>query len=233
MRRTRIPVQQFLANLPLFRQVPETLLHYLASSTKMVEATRNAVLFERGTPCEGFHAVLYGQVKLAIRTPQGDEKVVEIVGPGQTFGEAVMFLERPYPVTAVALQDTKLLYITRDALFRIADADPTVNRRMLASLSSRLHQLMGQLEAVSLQSGAQRVIGYLQQSEPEEAGDALACTVTLPVSKALLASRLNLTPEHFSRVLHELSLAGLIRVNGRSIELLDLERLRQYGGTTR
>lgn len=233
MLRPRIPVQQFLANLPLFRQVPDTLLHYLASSTKMVEATRNTVLFERGTPCDGFHAVLYGQVKLAIRTPQGDEKVVEIIGPGQTFGEAVMFLERPYPVTAVVLQDSKLLYITREALFRLADADPGVNRRMLASLSSRLHQLMGQLEAVSLQSGAQRVIGYFQQSEPGDAEKPAAYTVTLPVSKALLASRLNLTPEHFSRILQELSLAGLIRVNGRMIEILDSDRLRQYGGLTR
>ncbi len=227
--RPRIPVRQFLANLPLFREVPQALLDQLAADTSSIEAARHTVLFERGHPCSGFHAVVFGQVKLGIRTPQGDEKVVEIIGPGQTFGEAVMFLDRPYPVTAVTLQDSKLLHITREALLRLADADPLLTRRMLGSLSARLHQLMAQLEAVSLQSGAQRVLGYMLQSEPAgEAGGPVR--VVLPVSKALLASHLNLTPEHFSRILHDLVAAGLLRVDGRNIEIPDVDRLRQYGG---
>ena len=77
-------------------------------------------------------------------------------------------------------------------------------------------------------SGTERVIGYLLHTEGEPAGEG-AHRVALPVAKAVLASRLNLTPEHFSRVLHELAEQGLIGIDGRNIEIRDLERLRDYG----
>jgi len=143
--------------------------------------------------------------------------VVEILGPGMSFGEAVLFMERPYLVTATALADGLLLHVSREALFRELDRDPGLARRMLAGLSMRLHMLMKDMEAMTLHSATQRVIGYLTRLD-DDAGDG---RVTLPAQKNLVASRLNLTPEYFSRILHELSDEGLIRVDGRAIEILD------------
>jgi CRP-like cAMP-binding protein len=101
---------------------------------------------------------------------------------------------------------------------------------MIAGLSRRLHGLISDLEAYTLQSGTQRVIGYLLNAVPEGAAAGAAVELRLPASKGVIASRLNLTPEHFSRILHELAAAGLIEVDGRSFSILDVEGLRRYEG---
>jgi CRP-like cAMP-binding protein len=105
--------------------------------------------------------------------------------------------------------------------------DPQFARRMLAGMSRKLHSLVSDLESVTLKSGRERVIGYLLRQEG--GGDAADSpySVSLPVSKAIVASRLNLTPEHFSRILHELVAEGLIEVDGRDIRIVDPVRLRQ------
>jgi CRP-like cAMP-binding protein len=99
---------------------------------------------------------------------------------------------------------------------------------MIAGLSRRLHQLVGDLEAYSMRSGTERVIGYLLSTGAEGVPDKGACDVTLPTTKGVVASRLNLTQEHFSRILHDLTSAGLIKVQGRTVHIVDVERLRGH-----
>ena len=100
---------------------------------------------------------------------------------------------------------------------------------MLAGLSRRLHGLVHDVQAYALQSGVQRVVGYLLRDQVLDDGHAdEARTVSLPVSKATVASRLSLTPEYFSRVLRELEAAGLITVDKRDIHILDSKQLAAY-----
>ena len=186
------------------------------------------MLFQRGDPCEGFHLVGYGQVKLAITSPQGAEKVVEVIGPGMSFGEAVMFLEKPYPVYAQALSDSLLLHVSKSAVFAEIERNPRFSLQLLGGLSRRLHGLVGDVEAYSLRSGAQRVIGYLLRDLHVLEAQGNRGEVTLPIGKGVIASRLNLTPQHFSRILHELTARGLIAVEGRKVIITDLDRLRTY-----
>jgi CRP-like cAMP-binding protein len=221
----QIKLQSFLANLPLFRELDPEEIDRLALGTREIYATRGEILFHKGDPCGGFHVVVYGQVKLAFSSPHGAEKVVDIIGQGQSFGEALMFMDRPYIVYAQALADSMLVQVSKDTVFAELDRDPKFARKIIAGLSSRLHVLLRDLEGYCLSSGAQRVIGYLLRDE-EAAVEGPSLTVTLPVSKGVLASRLNLTPEHFSRILHELSEAGLISVEGRNVHILDIEKLR-------
>ena len=226
----KIKTAAFLANLPLFRELPPAEIERLATGTTEVHVPRGTVLFGRGDPCTGFHLVVYGRVKLSVTSPAGSEKVVEIINPGFSFGEAVMFMERPYFVTAQTLADSMLLHVGRDVVFDGLARDPTLARRMLAGISRRLHGLVSDVESYTLKSGTQRVVGYLLRNDSEAAGESEdARRVALPVAKAVLASRLNLTPEHFSRILHELAEQGLIDIDGRNIEIRDLERLRGYG----
>ena len=174
--------------------------------------------------------VVYGHVKLAFTSPNGDEKVIELIGPGQSFGEALMFMERPYIVYAQALADSLLLHIAKQVVFEEIEREPGFARKMIAGLSRRLHGLISDLESYSMHSGIQRVIGYLLRAEPEPDTAGKTAQLKLPTSKGIIASRLNLTPEHFSRILHELIAAGLIAVDGRTVTILDLERLRTYEG---
>ena len=107
----KIKTQSFLANLPLFKELAPAEIDRLAAGTTELLVPRGEIVFQRGDPCVGFHVVVYGQVKLAFVTPQGNEKVVEIVSPGFTFGEALMFMDKPYIVMAQALSDTLLLHV--------------------------------------------------------------------------------------------------------------------------
>jgi CRP-like cAMP-binding protein len=227
MSRSLARLQDFLAHLPLFRQLDSVELARIAAGATKVAVPRGDVVFRRGDACEGFHVVVFGQIKLALNTPDGGEKVVELMGPGHSFGEAVMFLDKPYVVTATALADTKLVHVVRQVVLDEIARDPRFARRMLAGLSLRLHHLISDLEAVSLQSGTQRVIGYLL-SQTAETGTSRR-RLTLPAKKGVIASRLNLTHEHFSRILHELARHDLISIDRLDIRIQDVAKLREYG----
>jgi CRP/FNR family transcriptional regulator, dissimilatory nitrate respiration regulator len=226
----RIKTQSFLANLPLFRELAPSEIDNLAAGTTEIHVPRGEIVFQKGDPCEGFHVVVYGQVKLSFVTSQGSEKVAEIINAGFSFGEALMFMNKPYIVMAQTLADSLLLHVAKDVVFRELERDPGFARRMLAGLSRRVHALMTDVESYSLQSGMQRVIGYLLRQDVDADEGMAQLAVRLPVSKSIVASRLNLTPEHFSRILHDLAAAKLIAVEGRDVRILDVARLRAHDG---
>ncbi|MGV8899914.1 MAG: Crp/Fnr family transcriptional regulator [Burkholderiaceae bacterium] len=230
MTKTKIKTQDFLSKLALFNDMGPQELDRIASGTSEMHVQRGETLFQRGDICTGFHAVIYGQVKLAFTSSQGSEKIVEIIGPGHSFGEAIMFMDKPYIVAAQALNDTLLLHISKSAVLAELESDPLFARKMLAGLSRRLHGLICDVEAYSLCSGTQRVIGYLLQHGTDTETQIDGLKIILPFSKAVLASRLNLTPEHFSRILHDLTENQLINVSGKNITILNIEKLRNYEG---
>lgn len=227
MSSSTIKVQAFLQNLPLFNEMSEGEIDRVAQGTVTHHVPRGEIVFHKGDPCAGFHVVVYGQVKLGFMSPQGSEKVIEIIGPGQSFGEALMFMEKPYIVFAQTLADSLLLHVGKKVVFDELARDPAFARKMIAGLSRRLHGLINDVEAYSLRSGTQRVIGYLLRDETAE-DVAPVSDVLLPANKNVIASRLNLTPEHFSRILHELASAGLLTVEGRVVKIHDIEKLRTH-----
>ena len=224
-----IKVEEFLRNLPLFRDLSAEEVDRIAASTSQVRMPTGSIVFRKGDPCAGFHVIVYGQVKLAFGASDGSEKVVEILGPGQSFGEAVMFLNKPYVVFAETLADSLLLHVGKAVIFQELEHNQDLARRMLGGLAQRLHRIVGDLEAYSLKSGTQRVIGYLLR-DVVAGHTGRTVEVTLPATKSVIASRLSITREHFSRILHELSDVGLIKVSGRNIRFLDVARLRDYRG---
>lgn len=220
----KIDPREFLKRHPLFDDFNPDELSAIAAGTTELHATRCQPIFHRGDTCNGFYSVVYGQVKLGFVSAQGNEKIVEIVGPGHSFGEALMFMERPYILNANALCDTLLLHISKAVVFDELERNPVFARRMLAGVSRRMHGLISDVESYSLRSGSQRIVGYLLNEQPP--GDN--GRVLLSASKKLIASRLNLTPEYFSRVLHDLVSRGMIALRGREVTILDAERLRAF-----
>lgn len=219
-------IAALLSRVPLFGGMEDEEIARIARGTREVHTAKGDILFHKGDTPSGFHLVVYGQIKLAFSSPQGGEKVVDIMVHGQTFGEAVMLMEKPYPVFAQALQDSQLLHISKSVILDELEKDPKLARKMIAALSIRLHHLITDVEAYSLHSGRQRIIGYLLRDTSEDKPAPLV--VSLPVNKGIIASRLNLTQEHFSRILHELCEAGLITVEGRKITIHDVAKLRTY-----
>lgn len=217
-------VQNLLARVALFDQLDSGELQKVAAGTTEQHARRGEAIFHRGEPCNGFHIVVYGQVKLVVVSPAGAEKVVRLLGPGESFGEALLFLDKPYILSAIALADSMLLTVDKSVLFAELEKHPSLARKMIAGLSRRLHAFVSDVKSYSLHSGTQRVIGYLLQARETAGGPQLR----LEVSKNVIASRLNLTPEHFSRILNDLISRGLIQVNGRQITILDEEGFRAH-----
>lgn len=222
-------IPRFLHVLPLFSDLQPAEIERLAQGCRLSRLERGEMVFRQGDPCEGFHVVVVGQVKLFVLSPAGQEKVIELIGPGGSFAEALMFLGKPCMVNAQALVDTLLMTVQRQSVLDEVERDGRFALRMLAGLSRRLHGLVHDVQAYALQSGVQRVVGYLlRDREAEDCVSGDVITVSLPVSKATLASRLSLTPEYFSRVLRELEEARLIEVDKRDIRILDVKRLAAY-----
>ena len=220
-----------LAQAPLFDSLAAAELERIARGVREIRVGKGEILFHRGDPCTGFHLLLSGQIKLAFTSAEGNEKVVEILRPGQSFGEAVMFMDKPYVLMAQALTEARLLHVGKQGFFEEMDHDPSLCRKIIAGLSRRLHHLIADVESYSLRSGRDRIIGYLlHEDETTDPGDPQAgsgrISIRLPTSKGTIASRLNLTQEHFSRILHDLVGSGLIEVEGRTIHIPDLGRLR-------
>ncbi len=220
-----VDIPGILSRLPLFLEVPPAQIQQIAAESRLKKLAKGKMLFQKGDPARGFSVVIWGQIKLAFPSSQGNEKVVQVFGPRQSFGEAVMFMDRPYPVYAEAVTDAMVLHIPRKPVFDLVERDPSFALAMLAGLSIRLHSLVHDVESYSLRSSTQRIIGYLlQQCAYEEEG---AAEVLLPTSKQLIASLLNLTPETLSRIFHDLSNAGLIEVHGRQVRIADMRKLRE------
>ena len=216
---------QKLSGFYMFSELQPSQIELLANGTRLVDIPRGGTLFNRGDKAHGFYLLLEGQIKLGVISPQGDEKVIGLIQPGESFGEAVLFLERSFPVYAQTTLDSKVLLITREAIFDILDNDVTVVRRMLAAISARNRQLVNDIESISLQNSTQRLIGYLLQISADSPNPE---RVQLPANKLTIASMLNLTPETLSRVMLRLSNAGLIKVNGKEIVITNVAGLRNF-----
>jgi CRP-like cAMP-binding protein len=214
-----------LSEFYMFSELQQTQINQLVSGTRQLDAPRGTMLFNRGDRAHGFYLLLKGQIKLGVISPQGDEKIIGLIQPGQSFGEAVLFLERSFPIYAQATIDASVLLITREAIFDILDNDVTVVRRMLAGISARNRQLVNDIESISLQNSTQRLIGYLLQISADSPNPE---RLQLPATKYNIASMLNIAPETFSRVMLKLNNAGLIEGNGKEIRIMNVDGLRNF-----
>lgn len=224
-----LDIPALLRRISFFSELSGDDIERVARYTRERTLEKGEVLFQRGDPVHGFFFVVSGQVKLAVSSAQGNEKVVEIISPMQSFGEAVMFMDRPYPVFAESLVVTRLLHIGQAIVSDLIDQDSSFARKVLAGMAIRLHSMIQDVETYSLRSSTQRVIGYLLQQTDDD-GIAGARDIELPTSKQIIASRLNLTPETLSRIFHDLVDAGLITVHGKHISLHDPVRLARHQG---
>lgn len=219
-------VESFLAHLPLFAGLAHGELARLARGTVRRRLKRNDVLFRQGEAPAGMFAVVHGRIALTSDSAGGRERVTEVVGPGRSFGEAIMFLERPYIVGARAMGDALVLQVSKEAVFGELERSPGFARRIIAALAAKLHATVRELDLYALGTGGQRFAAWLLQNVPSPA--AGAAFVTLPAAKRTVASRLNLSPEHLSRILRQLSGAGLVQVQGRKMQIPDPGALRRW-----
>jgi len=219
----------FLDDLPLLKDLGHEAIPRLASKAVDVTLPAETVIFRQGDMPVALYFVARGQAKLSLHTERGDDKVFELIGTGASFGAVPLFLNVPHSLTAETIGETTLVQIAKSAVLAELERNPHFSYRMLREVCQRLQQRTRDFEDCMLLNGARRVANFLLSQLPHGVNGG-SVAVTLPAKKGIIASRLNLTHEHFSRILHEIQAAGLIEVRGREIRMIDVGRLRTYSG---
>jgi CRP-like cAMP-binding protein len=218
--------QQIMRQSPLFKNLSEEDFEQAVSSTSHCQLKAGESLFRQQQPATEFFLLVNGKMKLNLLSFEGTEKVVDIINPGNTFAEAVIFSGMPgYPVNAEALEDSGLLRINAEAYSKILYGSPEACFKVMACLSVRLHWLMTELDRLTLHNVTYRLISYLLENIDEDETDSIE--VALSVPKHVVASRISVTPETFSRTLKRLSGEGLLEVHDSHIVLINPVELRR------
>lgn len=216
---------ELIRAIPLLSELDAKQLETMIETSIRRELEGEQLLFQHGSDARYFYLVEKGSVKLSRLAPNGQEKVIEILRQGHTFAEAVMFFDKPlYPVDATALEKTVVIGLDGHRFIEFLRESPETALRLMGTLSMRLHRRVNEIDSLSLQNSTLRVINYLLQNLPND--DADHAVVELESTKKLIAARLSIQPETFSRALNQLQKKGAIRVAGSTIEILAVEMLR-------
>jgi CRP-like cAMP-binding protein len=183
-------------------------------------------LFIQGAVLADIYLLVSGGIKLQRLAPNGDEKVLEILRPGQTFAEAVLFSGgSKYPVSAITVSPSVVVGIQAESYLKLINSSNALCINLLSKLSQKLHWMVNEVDRLTLHSANYRLVSYLLSHVPEDQHDSAGLMLVAP--KHVIASRLSIKPETLSRTLKALSKQGLIRLEGSRIELVDVEKLRE------
>jgi len=184
-------------------------------------------LFNQGDAAAYFFLLRSGCVKLYRLSPEGDEKIMRLIRPSQTFAESILFMDAPrYPVHGEVVEAGELLAFDRETFLGILQESFATCRAVMEQMTRRIQAHWDEIETLALQNSRYRVVHYLLGLPPSGARGRV--TVTLPARKMVIAAHVAVTPETLSRTLRALSDEGLIEVTGDEVTILDVERLRSH-----
>ncbi len=233
MRPDRLTTQQrelaraCLGNCLLFSRLDDGQFEQLLPFTRLAELDENECLFEQQQPAREVFLLHSGQVKLALVSPEGHEKVIDLIMPGESFAEAVLFSGTcVYPVTATALVRSEAWGVDSATYEAILRESTDACFGVMAQMSRRLHWQIAELDRLTLHNAAFRVISYLLELVPST--HLHASQVRLDTPKHVIASRLSITPETLSRTFSRLHRDGYIDISDNTVVIRDVERLRDY-----
>lgn len=206
----------FLARARLFRDAPAEARAELARVAWRAPAARGTVVYGCGEVPDGVYVVAAGHVALSVHEGDEREKVVDICGPGESFGEDCL-TGGPSNVTARVVTGALLVHVPRQALLNAIERHPAVATCVLQRLACKILQATNQIGGGATRAGLQRLAGYLLRHLPADVRES--ASITLGVPKRVAASLLGLTKETFSRLLGMLAERGLIEVRGRTIHI--------------
>lgn len=212
---------QNIGNVNLFANLSEEQLKRLESVAIPRELVKGEQIFMSGEKAKGFYSILSGKVKVFRESMSGKEQIIHIFGPGDIFGEVPVFQGSSYPASSMALAKSSLLYFSREQFEKIIREDPELAMSMLAILSGRLRQMVNHVAALSLAEVPGRLASYLLLLKSSQNSNRF----DLDLPKGQIASYLGTIQETLSRIFKKMSEQELIRVEGKTIEILDEDSL--------
>lgn len=213
-----------VARAPLIRAIGPAIARAMIGDRAPRVYARGETIFTEGEPADGFFCILEGWAKLYRLREDGEEVVVHMIAAGETFAEAAMFLGGRFPASAEAASTARVVKIDAARLRRAVMDEPELAFAMLAAQSSRLKELVDEIERLKARSAPQRIADFFVRQAGASSGPA---RLALPYEKALIANRLGMKPESFSRALQRLAQVG-VAVERDSVSIADVARLADF-----
>jgi len=211
---------------PLFGGLNDEQLSRLLKTAQVIRLEEHQQLFQCQQHARQFFMVRSGTIRLYLSAPDGAEKVIHLVTAGETFAEAITFMEgQVYPVNASALNACEVLAFSNDTFRAILRDSTDTCFRLMADMSTWLKRQIADIDALTLQNATLRFTNYLLHQAP--AGAEHEVTIALGAPKQVIASRLSIQPESLSRILRNLQREGHITVEDNLIHIKDINTLGQ------
>jgi CRP-like cAMP-binding protein len=215
----------YIKNAALFSWLHDDELQNLASRSEMVACKRDTTFFFAEEQSDSIYLVKQGRVKLTRTSPEGREIILDILGPGEIFGELAVVGEDLRTHSATALDDALICVITRETFEDLLRRHPEMALRVLKLVGLRRRELEMRLEELIFQPVANRLaLTLLWQARRHGAKDADG-SVRLPLTQKDLAQLIGASREAVAEQLAEFKRAGLLQTSYRAIRLADIRGL--------
>jgi len=209
----------------LFQGLDKAELETLLKHAVLIQEEKGSLLFSQGDPADRFYIILEGRVKLFTANEEGEESIVEIFNPTNSFAEAAMFASGRFPVNCETVIPSRLIRIDGDPFLGVLRNHPNIGRVILSKMAQRYRRLLNQISQLKTQSPAQRLGAFFLSLAEGNEGMAVA----LPYDKNLIAARVGMKPESLSRALTRLREIG-VDCQKRELVVEDLDKLREFCG---
>ncbi len=210
---------QILGRSFIFSNLNDDELSELANLAIKRSFEPNEFIFWDGDTPEWFYIVTEGKVKVLKYSSSGREFIIAFFGPGEMFGEVAVFENKPYPASAQAVAETKVVGIRREDLLSFLANHPQVALRMINVLGGRLRDAQGRLRDLAGERVEQRLASVLLMLSAK-------LGLTLPFTRQEIADMTGTTIETAIRVISHLKDRGIIRSVRGKVIILDKEKLR-------
>lgn len=137
--------EDLLRTMPVFGRLAPSDRKVIADVAQVKDYAKGETIFEQESPSDAFYAIVRGRVKIFKMMPSGKDVILEVFGPGDPLGAVAAYMERPFPASASALEDTTCVVIPRPAFFRLLESNPSLVRGLLLGLTTRLVELTNRL----------------------------------------------------------------------------------------
>ena len=217
-----MPRLEFLSKISLFTGLSDAQLKVLASYVVERNYEEGQLIVRDSDAVESLCIVRSGKVKLTKYSSNGKEQIMHIYARGGMMGLCTMFTDKLFPASAVALEKTCVFHLSREKLEKMAYNEPSLMLNLVFALSRRLSESITMIESLSLQRIPQRLASFLVYSKKMAAGSD---KLLLPFSHRELSKMLGATPETLSRAFKSMKENGIIRIEGRSVQILNIDAL--------
>lgn len=217
-----------LTKSALFQNLPTIVLSELATHGSERKLQRGQILFSANEPADGMYVVLSGSVRAFRENMDGREQTIHVECAGGTLAEVPVFDSGPYPSTAMAEEDSEVLFLAKEDVRRFMLKHPEVALTALAMMAKKLRTVASLAEQLALKDVSQRLAALLLEEAQQNVPTLHdGVSFSLPLSHTQLASRLGSVREVVTRSLQKLVQQEFLAIRGHRIVILDLEGLRR------